>query len=241
MINILYLYYDLLNLYGENANVRCIIRNLELNKIKANVDLKSLNDEIDFDKYDIVYIGSGSEEDILISLEDLKKRKKDIIKYIENDKYLFLTGNSMIMFGKTIDTLDKKIDGLDIFKYYSKYVSEDVFHNASKNRIVGEIIGTCKLINNKIIGFQNRCDLVYNINNTLFKLDKKYSNDLNDENEGFTYKNVFATHIIGPLFVRNPYLIDYFLNKICSEKNINYKSLDDDSKKAYKKYLDNFL
>ena len=42
MINILHLYYDLLNLYGENANTRCIKRCLELNKIKANIDLKSI-------------------------------------------------------------------------------------------------------------------------------------------------------------------------------------------------------
>ena len=72
MINVLHLYYDLLNLYGENANTRCIVHNLELNNIKVKVDLKSINDKIDFNKYDIIYIGSGSEEDILIALEDLK-------------------------------------------------------------------------------------------------------------------------------------------------------------------------
>ena len=36
MINILHLYYDLLNLYGENANTRCIVKNLERNNIKVN-------------------------------------------------------------------------------------------------------------------------------------------------------------------------------------------------------------
>ena len=33
MINVLHLYYDLLNLYGENANLRAIVHNLELNNI----------------------------------------------------------------------------------------------------------------------------------------------------------------------------------------------------------------
>ena len=33
MINVLHLYYDLLNLYGENANTRCLVHTLELNNI----------------------------------------------------------------------------------------------------------------------------------------------------------------------------------------------------------------
>ena len=37
MINVLHLYYDLLNLYGENANTRCIVHNLKLNKIKVKI------------------------------------------------------------------------------------------------------------------------------------------------------------------------------------------------------------
>ena len=73
MINILHLYYDLLNLYGENANTRCIKRCLELNKIKVNIDLKSINDKIDFNKYDLIYISQGSEDNLLLALEDLKR------------------------------------------------------------------------------------------------------------------------------------------------------------------------
>lgn len=237
MINVLHLYYDLLNLYGENANTRCIVHNLELNNIKVNVDLKTVKDNIDFNKYDIIYIGSGSEEDLLIALNDLKTRKKDIKKYIESNKYLFLTGNSMDMFGKYIEDNKNKIDALDIFDYHVKYLNEDVFHNASKNRIVGEVKAKSKLIDEEIIGFQNRCDLVLGVKDTLFKVDEKYSNDLKNKNEGFTYKNVYATHIIGPLFVRNPYLIDYFLEDICKLKKLKYESLDTISIQAYKKYL----
>ncbi len=239
MINILHLYYDLLNLYGENANTRCIKRALELNNIKVNVDLKSIKDKIDFEKYDLIYIGSGSEEDLLLALKDIKTRKDELNKFIEDNKYLILTGNSMDMFGKFIET-DKKIDALNIFKYETKFISESTFNNASTDRIVGEVRGKTKLIKQEIIGFQNRCDLNLHIKNSLFKLDKKYSNDLQSENEGFTYKNVYATHIIGPLLVRNPYFTDYILKKLCEEKNIEYNVSDELSIKAYNKYLENF-
>lgn len=240
MINVLHLYYDLLNLYGENANTRSIKYNLELNKIKVNIDLKSLNDEIDFNKYDLIYIGSGSEDNMKLALQDILKRKKEIKKFIESNKYLILTGSSMDLFGKHIKTLDDKLDALNIFDYYTEYLTETNLKNAAKNRVVGEIKATTDLINETIIGFQNRCDLVHNIKTSLFKTQTQYSNDLTNEEEGFTYKNVYATHIIGPLLIRNPYFIDYILTKLCNDKHLKYKSLDETAKTAYKKYLENF-
>lgn len=239
MINVLHLYYDLLNLYGENGNTRCIVNNLKNNNIKVNVDLKSINDKINFNKYDIIYIGSGSENDLKFALSDLLKRKDDIKKYIENDKYLFLTGNSMDMFGKYIEDDNNRINALDIFDYHSKFINEKILNNAAKDRVVGETYSECDLIKEKIIGFQNRCDLVYNVKTPLFKTNENYSNDLKNKNEGFTYKNVYATHTIGPLFIRNPYLIDYFLEKICNEKNLNYNNKNELAYLAYKKYLGN--
>lgn len=240
MINVLHLYYDLLNLYGENANTRCIKRNLELNNIKCNVDLKSINDEIKFDNYDLIYIGCGSEENLLLALKDLMKRKKEIKKFINDNKFLILTGNSMDLFGAYIKHDNKKINALNVFDYYTKLINERTFKNASSDRIVGEIKGTTKLIKEIIIGFQNRCDINYNVSNPLFKVNEKYSNDLTNEDEGFSYKNVYATHIIGPLLIRNPYLTDYLLNKLCNNKKLKYTSKDQTSIKAYKKYLENF-
>lgn len=238
MINVLHLYYDLLNLYGENANTRCIKRALELNKIKVNVDLKSIGDKIDFKKYDLIYIGSGSEEDLLLALDDIKTRKEELKKYIEEDKYLILTGNAMDLFGEYIET-DKRTDALGIFKYQTKFINESIFENASTDRIVGEIKAKTKLIKQEIIGFQNRCDLNLNIKTPLFKIDKKFSNDLENENEGFTYKNVYATHIIGPLLIRNPYLTDYILSNLCEDKKLKYEVSDQLSIDAYNKYINN--
>src|SRR5574344_2011322 len=121
MINVLHLYYDLLNLYGENANLRAIVHNLELNNIKVKVDLKTINDKIDFEKYDIVYMGQGSEENLSLALKDILKRRNDLINYIDNNKYIFLTGNSMDLFGSKINDNNKEIDALNIFDYKTNY------------------------------------------------------------------------------------------------------------------------
>ena len=241
MINVLHLYYDLLNLYGENANTRCIVQELKRSNIKVKVDLKSLNDKIDFEKYDIIYIGSGSEESLKLALSDILKRKEDLKKYIESNKYLILTGNSMCLFGKYIDTTDEKLDALDIFKYHTKYITELLHTNdASNQRIVGEVRGKSKLIKEEIIGFQNRCDYIYDVKTPLFEVQEAYSNDGTNTKEGFTYKNVYATHTIGPLLIRNPYFTDYILKNLCKTKKLDYKVGETTSKEAYKKYLENF-
>ena len=141
MINILHLYYDLLNLYGENANTRCLVHNLELNNIKVHVDLKSINDKIDLSKYDIIYIGQGSEDNLELARTDILNRKEEFKKYIESNKLLLLTGNSMDLFGSYIEANGEKLETLDIFDYYTKLSNSFDFKNASTDRIVGEI--TC--------------------------------------------------------------------------------------------------
>ena len=82
-INILHLYYDLLNLYGENGNIKALKKHLEEQNIKVNIEFLTLNDKIDFKKYDFVYIGSGTEKNLNLALKDLIKYKKSIKEYIE--------------------------------------------------------------------------------------------------------------------------------------------------------------
>ena len=49
-INILHLYYDLLNLYGENGNIKALKKHLEEQNVKVNIEFLTLNDKIDFKK-----------------------------------------------------------------------------------------------------------------------------------------------------------------------------------------------
>lgn len=127
-MKIAYLYYDFLNLYGESGNIKIISNILKYNKIKHEILYLSLDDELEFDKYDLVYIGSGTEDNLLIALKHLSKYKNDIKKYIEDNKFMLVTGNSVDMFGKKIE--DNK--ALNIFDYeVSKGIrkKEEVYHN----------------------------------------------------------------------------------------------------------------
>ena len=101
-MRIAYLYYDFLNLYGEVGNILSISNVLKKNKIKHEILYLSLNDELDFKSYDLVYVGSGTEENQKIALNHLLKYKDDIKEYIDNFKFFLVTGNSVDMFGNII-------------------------------------------------------------------------------------------------------------------------------------------
>jgi len=47
-INILHLYYDLMNLYGESGNVKAVMKSLKNQKIKVVLDELSIKDDINF-------------------------------------------------------------------------------------------------------------------------------------------------------------------------------------------------
>jgi CobQ-like glutamine amidotransferase family enzyme len=235
-IKIAHLYYDLMNLYGENGNVRYLARALEKQGIDSEVHFLSIDDKIDFNKYDFYYIGMGSEDNKMIVLEDIMKYKEDIKKAIDNEKYFLVTGNAIDLFGKEIVSLDNvTIPTLDFFDYIAK--DEDF-------RIVGEQLYEVKLDlkNNKILGFQNR-NTILNVGNynSLFNVIKGTGYKPDEQLEGIHKKNFFGTYLLGPILVRNPYFTDYIVKKICDDLGLKFKiDAKDMAYKAYNEYIKNF-
>lgn len=209
-INIMHLYYDLLNLYGESGNIKVLKKYFENQGIKTNIHFVTINDDINLENIDIIYIGNGTENNQLLALSHLKKYKKIIKDYIENNGIIISTGNSYEMFGKKID----KTLALNIFDY-STY--NDNF------RIVDEVLLESSFLKEKIIGFQNQEKIVKTNNNHLFKVIKGTGDYPKSNFEGYKYKNFYGTHLIGPLLVRNPNLLEYICNNLIKEKNKNFK------------------
>lgn len=231
MIKIAHLYYDLLNLYGENGNILAIKDYLEKNNIEYQIDFITVNDKIDFNKYDLIYVGSGTENNILIALEDIIKYQGDLKKYIDAGKYLIATGNSNILFGRNYTTLNKEtIKCLNIFNYESK---ETPFRTVGEQLYLDD--------NKKIIGFLNHQVLFKNYSSNLFKVIHGNGYAPHKNKEGFKYNNFYGSLLIGPLLIRNPYFTQKLINNLLKDNNIistNY--INPDSIKAYETYLELF-
>lgn len=242
-IKIAHLYYDILNLYGENGNVRALKKHFEDNGIKTEISFLTINDKIDFNKYDIYYMGMGSELSERLVIKDIIKYKKEIKKAIENNKYFIVTGNSYEIFGKYItDFDDVKLETLGIFDYYTKVIKTTEYTNQNNFRIASECSGYTKFLKKKVIGFQNRAGFIYDNKYPLFKMNYGAGDNPKTKTEGIHYKNFYGTYFIGPLLIRNPYLTDYLVKKIAKEKDKNFKlkKIEDARYLAYNEYIKNF-
>ena len=104
-----HLYYDLLNLYGDSGNIKTLKYHLEEQGIDVEIRNISVGEKKDFKDIDLLYIGSGTNDNTLVALEDLKKDKKDLEKYIKDKKFILSTGNSIEIFGNYILLSKQKI------------------------------------------------------------------------------------------------------------------------------------
>lgn len=220
-IKIAHLYYDLMNYYGEQGNVLALKTAIEYAGFKVNIKTLSVDDEIDFEKYDIFYMGMGTKRNQEIVRKDILKYK-DKIENVIDKKMFIMTGNSYELFGKKID--DKKC--LGIFNFESK----------TTDRIVGEQVFKSDIIKETIIGFQNRFSSNNIKDDYLFEVIKGTGNDSESKVEGIHKNNFFGTYLLGPILIRNPYFKDALLKYIGIDK-VNTKLVD---YKAYHEYLKNF-
>lgn len=209
-MKILHLYSDLLNLYGEYGNVSCLKKHLEDQGIKVSVFKANDSSKIDFNEYDFIYCGSGLESNLKVALKDLKKNKKSFIEAVNNNKYILFTGNSMELLGERIDD----IEALNIAPIYS---------STTNKRFTGDVIVRNDEFN-EVVGFINRSSVVVErtrdgLFNYVFKDPAlKEKNDV----EGYRINNLIGTHIIGPILVKNPKLMEYFVKGIGSSVKKNF-------------------
>ncbi len=220
MIKILHLYYDLMNLYGENANVRALVKKIEEQGQKVIVDFKSLEDKINIDDYSFIYVGSGTSENLELAKKDFKRLEKDIKKYIDNNKFCLATGN-----------------GLDLFEHVLKFKTKQIDF-----RIVGDQLFESSLINKDVLGFQNRNSVLYdNEEEILFHVKNGTGSELGSLTEGIMRNHFYGTYLLGPLLIRNPHFLDYLLNELFQSMNLKYEIKETGfAYKAYEQGLINF-
>jgi len=231
-IKICHLYYDLLNLYGEHGNVLALTKAFNKQKITCEIDTLSVGDEINFNDYDVIYLGTGSEENLLIALSDIKRHRKALKEVIKKGTYVIATGNSHELFGKFFEINNEKHPALGIFNYYAK-------QNQPK-RIVGDSLMKFKDLE-PVIGFQNRACVLQNEDHHLFEVINGYADNFKASHEGYYEYNFIGTYLIGPLLIRNPHLTDYIVKDILSHTKTKYQEHKNTYEyRAYEEYIKNF-
>lgn len=242
-LKILYLYPDILELYGDFGNIQVLSYRLEQRGIKATIVPYSIGDiEPNFNDYDLVFAGGGADQEQSILANDLIKYKENIKTAIENGVFFLLICGAYQLFGKYYKGVDGNIiPGLEIFDYYTEAIED------RKKRCIGNIVINTNLDgkDTKIIGFENHGGQTFNVDTPFGDVLFGNGNKFGDFKEGFSKKNVIATYLHGPLLSKNPELADYII-KYCMERkykeNIILQPLDDEfESKCRLQLLDRFL
>ncbi len=231
-----HLFPDLLNLYGDRGNISALKNRMEQRGIEAEVKTFELNDDINFDLLDIVFIGGGSDREQLLVCNRLKELKDDISNYVENGGVLIAVCGGYQLLGHYYQLENEKIEGLGIL---------DIYTEQKKPRLIGNIILKSEILGDTIVGFENHGGRTYINNHTpLGRVVYGFGNNDSKDFEGVVYKNVIATYLHGPLLPKNPKLTDYIINCVAVKKDESFSLCEIDSElelKAHNYILERFL
>lgn len=224
-MKILHLYHDIMNLYGEYANVSAMQRMLGKNEVSYEMDKLSVNDKLSLMDYDFIYVGSGTESNQKYILEHLRLYKEELKAYLESGKMLLMTGNSFEILGKNLkDAKGKVYEGLAFFDFEvteqerTRNTADAVFQLVEQKRISSDKDFGKENRNRELVGFINKCSTIEGIETPLFQVKMGLGNENKGTTEGIRYKNFFGTHLTGPILIKNPYFLIQIAGDLCGKE-----------------------
>lgn len=199
-VKILHLFPQLLSLYGEYGNVAILKKALEDNGHAVTVEQYE-NGDLSLEGYNFVYIGSGTEANLLEASKRLQPYAEAIKQSVVNNQLWLVTGNAMALFGSSIDTAE----GLNVFSYETMIAPK---------RYMGDA-----LTEEGFVGFINTSCVYQGIDSPWLKLklNPSLGNDKKSSGEGIHQFSFYATQLIGPLMTKNPHFLRTIYEKLVDE------------------------
>lgn len=205
-MKILHIFPDIMNLYGEYANLSILKRFLNECGHEVSIETLSLYEDKDISGFDMYYMGAGTEENLHLACDSLIKYQDTLSKAMNTNRVILFTGNAMEALGQRItDKEGKTYTGLGLFEYTSE---------ESDKRVTFDSVS--ELDNQTIVGFINKCSSTRGVVKPLFHVLMGQGDNKDIKTEGAQNNNCLGTHLTGPLLVKNPYIlkkIAYILTK----------------------------
>ena len=214
-LKICHMYPDVLNLYGDRGNIRCLTRRLQWRGIGAEVTRLPIGESAPLGRFDLVFIGGGQDFEQQVLLEDLHRGKDREIRAAIEDGVPFLTiCGGYQMLGSYYETHDgQRCDFIGAL---------DLYTVGGKKRMIGNYSFRCgeESGGSTVIGFENHSGQTW-LGSGVQPLGQVLvgcGNNGQDGGEGARYKNVFGTYSHGPLLPKNPAFADLLLARALERK-----------------------
>ncbi len=215
-LRICHLYPDVLNLYGDRGNIRCMVKRLEWRGLSAQVTELPIGETADFSQFDLFFIGGGQDFEQGVLLDDLRRSGKAAsIRAAAADGKVFLAiCGGYQMLGRSYTTWDGQ--GFDFIG------AIDVHTQGGQQRMIGNYVFRCadESGGHEIVGFENHSGKTHLGSGVhpLGQVIRGYGNNGEDGTEGARWNNVFGTYSHGPVLPKNPGFCDMLLQTALDRK-----------------------
>ena len=214
-LKVCHLYPEVLNLYGDRGNIRCLTKRLAWRGIDCRVDTMKIGEKRNLADYDLFFIGGGQDFEQEVLLADLKSGKdKEITAAIEDGKTFLCICGGYQMMGHYYETYEGvKCEFLGAVDFYTV---------GGKERMIDNYAFTCtdSAGGSTVVGYENHSGQTFLGSGVepLGKVLRGCGNNGKDGTEGCHYKNVFGSYSHGPGLPKNPAFADFLLTTALKRK-----------------------
>lgn len=209
-IDILQLYPNDMNIYGDNGNVLVVQRRLERYGYKPVIHSYNPGDKFP-EKVDMVIGGGGQDSGQQIVQADLQKIGSKLKKLADAGVPMLMICGLYQLFGHFFETREGvKIKGIGIL---------DIKTYGKDERLIGNIITESSEFG-KIIGYENHSGQTYlgPKATPLATVQLGAGNNLEDGHEGARYRNVIGSYLHGSLLPKNPAIADFLIRTAATNR-----------------------
>lgn len=215
---IAHLYPDLMNLYGDRGNLICLQKRLEWYGHNCEVQTVSLNNDVDYRTFDMIFMGGGSDREQGLVYQDLLRRADLLWSELDAGLPALCICGAYQLLGTHYESSDgKQLKGLGFFNFYTRGEAE---------RLIGNIVLACRLNDtiSTVVGFENHGGRTYLEDKNIEPFGTVlagFGNNGEDGQEGLRFKNLIGTYLHGPLLPKNPHVADFFIFNMAARKGVD--------------------
>ncbi|MFA6005106.1 MAG: cobalamin biosynthesis protein CobQ [Patescibacteria group bacterium] len=255
-----WLYYDLMNTYGDRGNVltlqhRTKERDIELEVTQISTD-SSYKDILACDFF--MMGGAEDKQQKIVAGNLVGDKRKALQDKIElGIPGVYVCGAYQFL-GDYYETADGvRLECANIIPFHTKQsdvkaprLIGDLVVEITNSKLVGAIFKSPEYMgetsfaptNKYLIGFENHGGRTYldNKEMAIGSVLKGNGNNREDQTEGLVYKNTIGTYCHGPILPRNPFIADFLISKALEvkyKKDFQIKPIDDLLEEKNRSYL----
>ena len=210
-LRICHLYPDVLNLYGDGGNIRCLENRLRWRGLEVSVTPLPLGAGGDLTDCDLIFIGGGQDFEQELLLADLALGRGASLRSAIDDGVCVLAvcGGYQMLGAYYQNQAGHRCGFLGAVDFYTE---------AGETRMIGNF--AFRRGGRVVVGFENHSGRTFLGPGVepLGTVLRGYGNNGSDGGEGVRWRNVFGTYCHGPVLPKNPALCDEILETALARK-----------------------